>query len=177
MHKYFFSVLLSFFLLGCAVKIEPTQRNNVKALSVMLQSLNTNTTSNESQQLSQDIFHKTQTLAKEFNFTSPPQYHNFLVNVGAREKGLCYHWSDALYSYLKAQNYNSFEFHLMGANIGEYWSEHNVLVVMSKGTSVEGGILIDPWRNPEALYFSKVKDDKKYVWSHRPERGCKAIQR
>lgn len=143
----------------------------------MLQSLEQNITKKESQRLSRDIFLKREELAKTFEVTSPPQYHNFLVNIGLREKGLCYHWSDALYSYLSGQDYASFEFHLMGTHIGEYWSEHNVLVVIAKGQRIEEGVIIDAWRNPDALYFSKVEDDKKYVWSHRPARGCEAIRR
>ena len=177
MHKYFFNIiLLSFLFLGCSVKEQPEKETNIAALSTMLTSLDRNITTKESYALSKDIFAKKETLSKAFEVTSPPQYHNFLVNVGLREKGLCYHWSDAFYAYLKMQNYPSFEFHLMGANIGEYWSEHNVLVIIAKGTSVEDGVIIDAWRNPEKLYFSKVKDDKKYVWSHRPARGCQAIQ-
>ena len=143
----------------------------------MLLSLDRNITKKESTHLSKDIFAKREELIQAFEVTSPPQYHNFLVNVGLREKGLCYHWSDALYAYLITQDHPSFEFHLMGANIGEYWSEHNVLVVIAKGQAVEDGVIIDAWRNPAELYFSKVKDDKKYVWLHRPERGCEAIRR
>jgi len=61
----------------------------------------------------------------------------------------------------------------MGANIGEYWTEHNVMVVVAKGMPVEEGIVIDPWRDASRLYFSKVKEDTKYVWKHRASRGCK----
>ncbi len=171
--KFFKIILLSFIFLGCAVKVEPVKKRQITELSILLQSLDMHITQKESQKLSKDIFAKREELTKVFEVTSPPQYHNFLVNVGLRKKGLCYHWSDALYSYLTAQNYTSFEFHLMGAHIGDYWREHNVLVVTAKGKAVEEGILIDPWRNPEALYFSKVSDDVKYLWVHRPNRGCK----
>ena len=122
--------------------------------------------------LSQDIFHETQKLTKEFELTSPPLFHNSLVNLGIREKGLCYHWSDALYAHFLQKKYPHFEFHLVGADIGEYFSEHNALVVVGKGGSIQNGILIDPWRNSGKLYFTKVVEDKKYQWEHREERGC-----
>ncbi len=122
--------------------------------------------------LSQDIFYETQKLTKEFELTSPPLFHNTLVNIGLREKGLCYHWSDTLYGYLSQKQYLYFEFHLVGANIGEYFYEHNALVVVVKNGSIEEGILIDPWRNSGKLYFSKVVEDKEYKWKHREERGC-----
>ncbi|MCO4844897.1 MAG: hypothetical protein KC427_02645 [Sulfurovum sp.] len=145
----------------------------VTELSLLFHSLGSTIPQSEAMQLSKDIFHKTQKLTEEFELTSPPVFHNFLVTVGVREKGLCYHWSDALYAYLSQKHYASFEFHLVGANIGEYFYEHNALVVVTKGGKVEEGIIIDPWRDSGELYFSKVKDDSAYTWTHRSKRGCR----
>ena len=171
MHKYFFKLFfISFLLFGCAVKVQPPNENRLDALTLLLQSMDTAISQQEAQKLSKDIFQKTQALTKEFEMTSPPQYHNFLVNIGLKDKGLCYHWSDTLYAYFTHKSYPSFEFHLVGANIGKYWTEHNVMVIVVKGMPVEDGIVIDPWRNPGKLYFSKVKDDYKYHWKHRPKR-------
>ena len=147
-------------------------QQNIIQLSKLLQPLDKRITQDEAIQLSQDIFYETQKLTKEFKLTSPPLFHNTLVNIGIREKGLCYHWSDTLYVYLSEKKYPHFEFHLVGANIGEYFGEHNALVVVGKGGSIQKGILIDPWRDSGKLYFSKVIEDKKYQWIHREERGC-----
>jgi hypothetical protein len=174
MLKYYFSILLiSFFLIGCAVTAPSVSQDKIEELSHLLESLDSTIPQDEAMNLSKDIFYKTQQLTEEFEMTFPPQFHNFLVTVGMREKGLCYHWSDALYLYLSAKQYNSFEFHLMGANIGEYFYEHNALVVVAKGSKIEEGIIIDPWRDSGELYFSKIKDDPNYVWKHRPTRGCR----
>lgn len=147
-------------------------QTKITQFSLLLQSLDSSIPQSEAMRLSQDIFYKTQKLTKEFELTSPPVFHNFLVNVGLRKKGLCYHWSDALYAYLSEKKYASFEFHLAGANIGEYFYEHNALVVVAKGGTVKEGIIIDPWRDSGELYFSKVEDDSGYKWQHRPKRGC-----
>ncbi len=141
-------------------------------LSTLLRSLDDRITQDEAMHLSEDIFYQTQKLTKEFELTSPPLLHNTFVNIGIRKKGLCYHWSDALYAHFSEKRYPHLEFHLVGANIGEYFSEHNALVVTRKGGSVQNGILIDPWRNSGELYFSRVIEDKKYHWIHREERGC-----
>jgi hypothetical protein len=61
---------------------------------------------------------------------------------------------------------------MIAANISEYFSEHNALVIIKKGGSIDEGIVIDPWRNSGKLYFCKIKDDKKYKWIHRTDRGC-----
>ncbi len=168
--NYFKLLFLLFSFAGCAVSTPPIPQNRVAQLSKMLQSLDSTIPSKEAMQLSRDIFKETAKLTKEFKLTSPPWFHNFLVNMGLREKGLCYHWSDALYRYFLDKKYPSFEFHLAGANIGEYFFEHNVLVIVSKNGKFEEGIVIDPWRNSGKLYFSKLKEDKKYEWKHRHNR-------
>ncbi|WP_309494551.1 hypothetical protein [Sulfurovum sp.] len=166
-------LILSLFLVGCVVTAPSVSQAKVTELSLLFHSLGSTIPQSEAMQLSKDIFHKTQKLTEEFELTSPPVFHNFLVTVGVREKGLCYHWSDALYAYLSQKHYASFEFHLVGANIGEYFYEHNALVVVTKGGKVEEGIIIDPWRDSGELYFSKVKDDSAYTWTHRSKRGCR----
>ena len=171
MYKYFFKLFIfSFFITGCAVKVVPPSDIRIKELSYLLYTLDTSIAKEETLELSKDIFQKTRALAKEFKMTSPPQYHNFLVNIGFRKKGLCYHWSDTLYTYFMHKSYPSFEFHLAVANKGRYWTEHNVLIVIVKGLSIEEGVVIDPWREPGKLYFSKAKEDKDYVWVHRYDR-------
>ena len=173
MLKYNFKLLfISVFLAGCAVTGPQVSQTKIEELSNLLQSLDRDVPQAEALQLSKDIFYKTEQLTEEFEMTSPPQFHNFLVTVGVKEKGLCYHWSDTLYLYFTAKGYASFEFHLMGANVGEYFYEHNALVVIAKDGKIEEGVIIDPWRDSGELYFSKVKDDLKYEWQHRPKRGC-----
>ncbi|TNF43541.1 MAG: hypothetical protein EP216_03615 [Epsilonproteobacteria bacterium] len=173
LRHYFKLFIFSFFLVGCAVNAPSVSQSKIEELSHLLQSLDSAIPQSEAMQLSKDIFYKTGQLTEEFDLTSPPQFHNFLVTVGVREKGLCYHWSDTLYVYLTKKDFDSFEFHLMGANIGEYFYEHNALVVVAKGGKIEEGVIIDPWRDSGTLYFSKVKDDSEYVWTHRPTRGCR----
>ncbi len=171
MPKNFFKVLLlSFLLTGCVVTPPVPSKAEIVQLSKLLRSLDKRISQDEAMQLSWEIFHESQKLTKEFELTSPPLFHNSLVNMGIKKKGLCYHWSDALYAHFIQKNYSSFEFHLVGANIGEYFFEHNAFVVVAKGGSIQKGILIDPWRNSGKLYFSRVSEDKKYQWKHREER-------
>ena len=138
MSKNFFKVLLlSFLLVGCVVSPPLPSETRTVQLSKLLQLLDKSIPQDEAMHLSQDIFHETQKLTKEFKLTSPPLLHNTLVNIGLREKGLCYHWSDALYTHFSQKKYPHFEFHLVGANISEYFSEHNALVIVAKGGSIK----------------------------------------
>jgi len=174
MSHHLFSVLfVSLFLGGCGVKSPPNPQDDPRQLAALLYALGKHISKEESMQLSKDIFYQTQILSEAFKRTTSPLWHNFLVNIGLREKGLCYHWSDALYLHLSKKNYTSFEFHLVGANIGNYFLEHNALVVVSKGGNIEDGVIVDPWRSSTEVYFSKVKEDSAYLWKHRTDRGCR----
>jgi len=173
MLQHFFSAFCMIFLLyGCTVTPSSVTQTKTARLSNILTSLDTSIPRPEANRLAKDILQETAKLTQEFKLTSPPLFHNFLVNVGVREKGLCYQWSDALYAHLHKRNYPSFSFHLYGANIGKYFSEHNTLVVAKKGRVQKDGIVIDPWRNSGELYFSHIQDDVAYHWVHRPLREC-----
>ena len=177
MLRYFSTVLLMLLLFGCTVEPGLPSHKKVQGLSLELQDMEGSIEKKEADMLAREIYNKTQSLSKEYELVSPPQYHNFLVNIGLRQKGLCYHFSDALYFHLKAHEYKNFDFHLVGANIGEYWREHNALVVVPKGCESEicikkHGIVIDAWRDSGNLFYAKLNEDKAYKWTHRSER-CK----
>ena len=173
MFKYLLSpLLLSLFFVACANTSPDISQNRVEELSKLLRSLNNSIPPTKAELLSREIFKETAKLTKKFKPVSEPHFNNFLINVGVKDKGLCYQWSDALYIHFSGKNYHDFEFHLLVANKGEYFYEHNVLVVVAKGEKVMDGVIIDPWREPGKLYFSKVNEDKKYEWRHREKRGC-----
>jgi hypothetical protein len=169
---YFKLVLLVLLLVGCTVAPVQVSETKVKELSKLLHGLDATISKKESLRLSKDIFQKTIALARDFKLTSPPLWHNTLVNIGLRKKGLCYHWEDALYVHLKLGDYIDFEFHFFVADMGTYF-EHNALGVTAKGKDVKESIILDGWRDSGRLYFSKIKKDSRYVWSHRFQRGCR----
>ena len=167
------SLLLFWLLLtGCHTPTPPKEPQ--PTLSALLLHLSKEIPPQEAYTLATDIQTYAKTIEKRFDrHTSSPWLHNFLVNVGIKEKGLCYHYSDALYTHLATQKrYPHFAFHLVGAHIGSYWQEHNALLVTAKDGALQKGIIIDAWRKPGKLYFVKVTQDPKYHWVHRPERGC-----
>jgi len=173
MFKYLLNfILLPLFFVACTNTPPSTSQNRGEALSKLLRSLDKSIPSKEAQLLSDEIFRETHALRKKFKPVSEPHFNNFLINVGVKDKGLCYQWSDALYLFFSKKQSAHFEFHLLVSHKGEYFYEHNVLVVVAKGKNILDGVIIDPWRDPEQLYFSKVREDKKYQWKHRGERGC-----
>jgi len=147
----------------------------VKILAQKLEKLNPHASSFESYRLSFSIYQKTTQLNRKFKRTTTPKIHNFLVNIGLKEKGLCYDFSDALYSYLKKQNYPHFRFHFVVSNRGEYLFEHNALVISCPQKKILEGLLIDAWRDSHHLYVVEIEKDKGYRWVHRQKRCFNSI--
>lgn len=172
MCKYLLSTAaLFFFFVACGSPASPSQ-NSVIQLAEKLQSLQRDIPASEAMHLSEELFFEIKKLRKKFKPVSEPHFNNFLINIGMKEQGLCYQWSDALYVHFRKSSYPHFEFHLLVSDQGRCFSEHNVLVVVAKGENVLDGIIIDPWREPGSIYFVKVKDDQEYEWKHRAQRGC-----
>jgi hypothetical protein len=102
-------------------------------------------------------------LANRYRLMSPPLLHNVLVNYGKRPRGLCYQWTHDMGKQIN-KPMKSLQFFHAVAFRRNYWREHSTLVVAAKGKAVPDGIILDPWRNSGDLFWSRVKDDKKYPW-------------
>ena len=156
---------------GCSrVDAVPKDAEASKRLTRLLLQMERNASVEEAQQLSYDIITRAALLERTFDRTTTPWMHNFMVNVGLKQKGLCYQYADGLYGYLRQRHYPHFRFHLAGAHIGEYWREHNTLVITAKNGKVQDGIVVDPWREQGKVFVSLLQEDKAYNWVHRPKR-------
>ena len=175
MQTFLFSLFLLLSLQGCSVKPYVPSKSEEARLAIKLQQLSSQASPEEVAHITHRIYVKVAELTQKFALTSPPAYHNFLVNVGLKKKGLCYDWGDALYLTLLQTHSPSFAFHLVGANIGAYWREHNAVVVSKKNESIQKGIVLDAWRDSGRLYSVQVTQDT-YHWVHRPLR-CMALKR
>ncbi|ATX79154.1 hypothetical protein Ga0123461_0730 [Mariprofundus aestuarium] len=105
-------------------------------------------------------------LADRYGVTGSPRFHNLLVNVGLKERGLCYQWTDDLLVRLKSLGVRLFDFHSAVAHRDSDLREHSSVVVTPHGTAFETGIMLDGWRYSGDLYWSAVQDDS-YEWSQR----------
>lgn len=106
-------------------------------------------------------------LKNRYELVKPPLYHNFLVNIGVKKRGLCWQFAYDMLKMAKKLNLASFDYYIGGANINDYWQEHNTLVVTCRGCKFEEGIVLDAWRNSGDLYFNFIKNDFDYKWKQR----------
>jgi len=163
--KNLFCFLLIFLFIGCTK--QPNQPLHVNHLEKLILSLDENISHNEAQILSKEMSHFASDLKDEYKLVTPPLYHNFLVNIGIKKRGLCWHFAYDMLAHALKLNLKSFDYYIGGANINDYWEEHNTLVVTCKGCKFSQGIVLDPWRNSGDLYYSKLSDDIKYSWMQR----------
>lgn len=164
MRRVFFLFVVTLFLAGCTsvhynTLHEQSDTAPIESLGKMLEEISKD--KQESKELATLAVTYSKVLANRYNLVSPPSYHNFLVNSGEREKGLCYDFVDDLMVEIRSRHFKSFQFKWGRAN-ADALNEHNVIVVLSKGVPFGDGVVLDAWRHSGKLYFVKVKDDPKY---------------
>lgn len=112
---------------------------------------------------------KTRELAQSYDMTSPPEYHNVLINMGLRERGLCWHWTTDLLTTFGALKLKTIDFMWAVAHQGSDLSEHNVTVIVARANPVfEDGLIFDPWRTAGKPYWIFMREDTKYPWVNLP---------
>jgi len=117
----------------------------------------------ESALLARAAVEQSRLLAREYRMTRPALLHNVLVNVGLKERGLCWHWTEDMLERLGRLPLDAYDLHWGTAHRGELLREHNSVIVTAKGGAFETGIVLDPWRNSGALYWAPVGEDS-YPW-------------
>lgn len=148
-------------------ELDRQQRERVVELERLFQGLG-GVNADEAKMLAQDSITYAYRLSEKYDLVWPPLWHNTLVNIGLKDRGLCYQWADDMLAHVRKGNYRSFDFYLGVSRLGTF-REHNTLVVSAKGESFDQGVVLDPWRDSGELYFAKVGKDEEYRWQLRHE--------
>jgi len=101
-------------------------------------------------------------LAKEWRVVPPCIFQNFLIHIGARQRGFCFHWAYGIGAQLKELRLRTLVLHWGAAYAGGRL-EHNCVVVTARGQAFRDGYIIDGWRNAGRLCWWPVKKDD-YPW-------------
>lgn len=114
-------------------------------------------------------------LANRYELVRPPLWHNHLVNIGKRKRGLCFHWTQDLIKRLSELDQKSFDLHCGIAYPGSTWRiTHSSVIICAKGQPFEDGIVLDPWRDSGRLYWISVTKDR-YPWQPEPPQIERAL--
>ena len=120
----------------------------------------------ETLRLARTIVATTDELAHTYGVQPPALWHNFLVNVGIRERGLCCHWTQDLLQEINALQLAKYHA-AWGVSRYGTWREHNSVVITAAGKAFETGIVVDPWRQAGELFWTPVAKDS-YQWQPHP---------
>jgi len=175
MVKSLLCVIVLIFLGGCSAKQPPLSAGSekVQKLTQDLMALGKNVDKKEAALLAKEAITYPKVLAKEYDLVSPANYHNLLINLGYRKRGLCFEWSEDMMAHLKKQKFKSFDLRWAVSHKGGP-EEHNSVVAVAKGAAFETGILLDPWRNSGDLFWSRLThDEEKFQWVEDKKRTTK----
>ena len=154
-------LLLLLVLTGCAHSAG-ARREAARVLPERLAALGPTVSQDEAQRAAACAYDSAQQLAREYRVVGPPLFHNFLVNLGLRKRGLCYHWAEDLAARPQSLKLTTLDLHWGIARAGSL-REHNSVIVTAKGQPFEEGIVLDGWRHSGRLYWAPVTSDR-YPW-------------
>ena len=116
----------------------------------------------EAQLVSETAHHTARRLQKEWRVAPVSIFQNFLIHIGARDRGFCFHWAHDIGAELKTLPLKTLELHWGEAYPGTRL-EHNVVVVTGRGQPFSSGYIIDGWRAAGRLLWWPVTKDE-YPW-------------
>jgi hypothetical protein len=153
-------LLLLLLLIGCASHpvVERSQADLIEQLCALDHSVDMR----EAEAAAETACSRSRQLAEEYRVVGSPLFHNLLINVGLRKRGLCYQWADDLTAALETLDMRTLELHRGIAHLGSL-REHSSVVVTAPGQPFKEGILLDAWRYSGNLYWGPVASDK-YPW-------------
>ena len=125
---------------------------------------------NDAKLVSEALIASTSELALSYHMASPPRYHNLLIHMGMKKRGLCCHWAEDLRTSLIAINQDTIQIDWLVANHGSPLTEHNSLVIYAENMGWQQGIVFDPWRKSGRPYWVQVSLDN-YSWQQHPLSG------
>jgi hypothetical protein len=115
----------------------------------------------EAQLLSVTAHTTARRLKQEYRVVLNPEFQNFLINIGVRERGYCAHWTRDIGLRLKELKLKTLVLH-WGAAYAGTTGEDNCLVVTARKQPFQDGIIIDGWRRAGRLFWCPVRKDHEY---------------
>ena len=177
-----FVVLLALLSLsGCGTtpaRHGPPSESEVASLESMILALGPGVSAEEAGRAARVALQHSRELAVSYRITGSPLWHNTQVNLGIKERGLCWHWAEDMEARLLAERLETLEVHRAIANaFNPFRIEHSTAVISRKGDGFERGIVLDPWRLGGTLTFVPVLEDLEYKWEEQKEVLAKKRQR
>lgn len=161
------SLLLVCALLLAAVPARADDSKSIKNFTKAIVALAPDVDPAEAELVAVTSHNTARRLAKEWHVVPPANFQNFLIHIGRRQYGYCFHWARGIGEQLKTLHLKTLVLYWAAADPGTNL-EHNVIVVTARGQALRDGYLIDGWRACGRLIWWPVKDDY-YPWKEDPK--------
>lgn len=145
------------------------------ALTAALVKLSPSVSPDEARRVTFTAYTAGRQLAAEWRMVWPATMQSFLIHIGARKAGHCFHYANELLLRLDALKLRTLELHWAECNPREF-DEHNVIAVTARGQPFQQGILLDNWRNCGRLVWGPVKGDAPYRWNENKDELSRRLQ-
>jgi hypothetical protein len=145
----------------CIGPVWARDERSIKDLRDALVALAPDVDPGEAELLSVTAHTMSRSLARQYRVVLNPSFQNFLVNIGARERGYCAHYTRDIGSRLKEFKLKTLVLH-WGAFDLRGPGESNCLVVTARNQPFQDGIVIDAWRMAGRLFWCPIKKDHEY---------------
>ena len=174
MFKSSFSILFVCALLSLANQASAKDERSIRDLTKALTRLGPDVDPKEAELISVTAHTTARKLAKDYHVVLNPEFQAFLVNVGARKRGWCGHWTQDIGTHLKELKPKTLVLH-WGVAYDHTSSENNCLVITARNQPFQEGIILDGWRRAGRLFWCPViKDDEYEVEQHYGHSGITA---
>jgi len=124
---------------------------SIQDLSKALATLAPTVDPSEAQLLSLTAHTTARSLKQKYRVVLNPEFQNFLINIGLRDRGYCGHWSRDIGERLKELKPKTLVLHWGVYDPGRS-GESNCVVVTARNQPFQEGIVIDGWRRAGRLY-------------------------
>jgi hypothetical protein len=134
---------------------------SIKDLGKALAALAPDVDSGEAELLSVTAHTTSRSLARQYRIVLNPEFQNFLINIGLRQRGYCAHFARDIGARLKTLKLKTLVLHWGAAYAGTS-GEDNCLVVTARNQPFQDGIILDGWRRAGRLFWCTVREDHEY---------------
>ena len=159
--KVFGQAVFIFVFTICVGAAWAEDEESIKGLRDALVALAPTVDPAEAQLLSMTTHTMSRSLAREYRIVLNPEFQNFLINIGLRQRGYCAHFARDIGTRLKTLKLKTLVLHWGAAYAGTS-GEDNCLVVTARNQPFQDGIILDGWRRAGRLFWSAVREDHEY---------------
>lgn len=155
--------LLTVVLVGCfGITALAQDEKSINGLRDALIALSPSTVDPREAALLSEMAHRSsRECAREYGVTGDPAFHNYLIRIGVKKRGICADYTHDIGARLREMRFKTLILH-WGTAWEKESDENNALIVTARNQSFYDGIVLDGWRRAGRLFWCAVRDDAEY---------------